>query len=175
MWFAKIQTNCSTDIMAPTQPVVPTVGAMAAMLSPLTELCNKTKCGMLSRKRRKRTTLVSARQTLHQLKAAPSFGPIQPPRRLTLPRPDSLSVRSESFCPLLPRTWLDDQIIHAYLALLQNRNPDTMYLNLILSQYLPPHRPVFDYATVRHMYTNIDLFIKDLILMPINIGNTHWT
>ena len=25
------------------------------------------------------------------------------------------------------------------------------------------------------MYTNIDLFSKDLILMPINIGNTHWT
>ena len=50
-----------------------------------------------------------------------------------------------------------------------------MYLNLGLSQRLPPHRLTFDYEEVRHMYRTISLFDKDLIFMPINITSTHWT
>ena len=49
-----------------------------------------------------------------------------------------------------------------------------MYLDLVLSQKLPPHRPTFDYTEIRHMYRTVPLFDKDLILMPINITNTHW-
>ena len=50
-----------------------------------------------------------------------------------------------------------------------------MYLDLGLSQRLPPHRPTFDYAEVSRMYRTIPLFDKELIFMPINITNTHWT
>ena len=199
MWFTKIQHHGPAEVKTPPTLVVPTTEAMVAMLNPVFKLGIKPP--KAARRPRKPTTQQpKATATRLAQVTAPSFiGPVQPPRKLVLPSPDpialqglstalticaandvlldvhNLQVQTRSFCTLLPGVWLDDQIIHAHLALLQIRNPNCMYLDLVLSQKLPPHRPTFDYNEIRHMYRTVPLFDKDLIFMPINISNSHWT
>ena len=199
MWFTKIQHHGPAEVKEPPSLVVPTSEAMVAMLNPVYKLGIKPP--KATRRPRKPTAPHPKAATTRLVQVTtPSFiGPVQPRRRLVLPTPDpialqglstalticapddilldvhNLGVQTRSFCTLLPGVWLDDQIIHAHLALLQLRNPNCMYLDLVLSRQLPPHRPTFDYNEIRHMYRRIPLFDKDLILMPININNSHWT
>ena len=65
--------------------------------------------------------------------------------------------------------------MHAYLELLQKRNPKVAYVNIAVSKALPPATPNFDYALVRDMHPELDMFAKDLILMPIHARSNHWT
>jgi len=199
LWFTKIQHHGPAEVKVAPIPVVPTTQAMVAMLNPVMKLGTKAPKALKKKRSPLRPAPITAAAQLAELTAVPFIGPVQRHRKLVLPRPDplvlqglstalatcaagdilldvhNLGVQARSFCTLLPGVWLDDQIIHAHLALLQMRNPRTMYLNLVLSQHLPPHRTTFDYDEVRHMYRTIALFDKDLILMPINITNTHWT
>jgi hypothetical protein len=199
MWFTKIQHHGPAEVKEMPIPVLPTTEAMVAMLNPVLKLGSKPHKAPRKKRNPPKHQPKVATTRLAQITATPFIGPIRPPRRLDLPRPDPLSlqglstalthsaaddvllnvhnlgVQASSFCTLLPGVWLDDQIIHAHLALLQRRNPRTMYLNLGLSQLLRPHRPTFDYDEVRHMYRTIAMFDQDLIFMPINITNTHWT
>ena len=128
------------------------------------------------------------------------IGPTQPNRLLSLPRPDAadianlttamrsnpadtilfnednLAVTCDSFYTVQPQTWLDDQVIHAYLALLRKRNPTTMYVNLVHTHnYFPPNQPIIDPTFIDRLCPNLPINTSDLIFIPININNSHWT
>ena len=48
-------------------------------------------------------------------------------------------------------------------------------MNIAVSKALPPATPTFDYALVRDMHLELDMFEKYLILMPIYSRSNHWT
>ena len=176
LWFTKIQHHGPADVKVSLIPVVPTTEAMVAMLNPVMNLGAKTPKAPKKKRIPSRQVPITAAAQLAQLTAVPFIGPVQPRKKLVLPRPDplalqglstalatcaaddiildvhNLGVQARSFCTLLPGVWLDDQIIHAHLALLQMRNPSTMYLNLVLSQHLPPPQ---DHLRLRRSTTHV--------------------
>ena len=88
MWFTKIQHHGPAEVKVVVNPVVPTTAAMVAMLNPVLQL--GAKVSKVPRKKRQpvQQAPVTAATRLNQLLTAPFIGPVQPPRRLTLPRPD---------------------------------------------------------------------------------------
>ena len=200
MWFAKNQ-----HIGPPALPIISTIppkDATAAMLNPVANLSAKPRRRSRAGRKKKplremavRTKAISVKKII----TAKNFiGPVQPRRRLLLPCPEphiveslnralvhgeamdlvpncALELRLESMYTLRPQEWLDDVIIHAYLELLQKRNTKVAYVNIAVSKALPPATPNFDYALVRDMHPELDMFAKDLILMPIHARSNHWT
>lgn len=93
------------------------------------------------------------------------------------------SIKRGSFQLLKPSTWLNDDIINGFMALLRTRDAD---LN-------PNHRNHFAttfffsslFVNGRYTYSNVrkwhrffpggDIFHLDKIFIPINIENIHWT
>ena len=174
------------------------------MFSPLSVLSkpNRTK----PKRGRRRKPLPSFAPTKHSKPSAVAsppqlfIGPIQPTRLLSLPRPnvsdttnlrtalltntaetifldiDNLNMSWQSYYTILPKTWLNDQVIHAYLALLRGRNPKAIYVNLAITEHhFPPTRPTIDYDYIKRLLPAVPITSSDLILIPINIANTHWT
>jgi hypothetical protein len=207
LWFNKLGAQTPTDINTiPTRPT-PTANDVIDMFNPLTTLFPTPQ--PRPKKGRPRKPLPSQALTAHKRPLiAPTLpppltrliGPVQPPRRLVLPRPDiadvhnlnqallsnpantvllnidNLAVTCSSYYTILPKTWLDDQIIHAYLALLQQRNPKTMYVSLNTTQFnFPPHQRSINHNFINLLCPNIPITQRDLIFIPINITNTHWT
>ena len=84
--------------------------------------------------------------------------------------------------------WLNDEVINFYLHMLNERfssTPNKLHIFLTyFMEFLSPTRTsyevtAFDYSRVsRQTHTrnkNINLFQKEMILIPINYHNQHWT
>ncbi|KXN72115.1 cysteine proteinase [Conidiobolus coronatus NRRL 28638] len=93
---------------------------------------------------------------------------------------DRVSVTSRDLSTLSPSTWLNDEIINSYCNLIQQRSDQ---LESIGSNYPKIHTfNTFFYkklqtrghSAVAKWSKNVDIFKKDKIIIPINIGNTHW-
>lgn len=85
---------------------------------------------------------------------------------------------------LRPRTWLNDEVVNFYMAMLQERderlskaNPNrttSHYFNSFFMTKLQEGNG-YSYAGVKRWSKKFDLLSKDKIFVPININNTHWT
>ena len=72
-----------------------------------------------------------------------------------------------------PSSWLNDESINAYLSLLSRRFPQTLFLNTHFYSSLVRG----GYKRVKGWTRKHDrgVFAFDRVLVPVNIGNRHWT
>jgi len=93
-------------------------------------------------------------------------------------------TRGQMQC-LLPRTWLNDEIINFYTKLLQERSnkatgPSCWFTNSFFWNKLsggPSKRnDEYNYKEVRRWTgkAKVDIFALDLVIFPMNIGEMHW-
>lgn len=86
-------------------------------------------------------------------------------------------VEYKDIYKLYPETWLNDEIINFYMELISHRAndensglPSVHCFNTFFCSTLREH----GYAKVRRWTKRVDIFAKDLILIPINYSY-HWT
>ncbi|QRW00650.1 Ulp1 protease family, carboxy-terminal catalytic domain protein [Ceratobasidium sp. AG-Ba] len=82
-----------------------------------------------------------------------------------------------------PAQWLNDEIINFYGALIMARSEeakkdkakalDVHYFNSFFFAKLED--PGYDKARLGKWTKKFDIFKKDVVLLPVNIGNMHWT
>ena len=70
---------------------------------------------------------------------------------------------------LLPDGWLSDEVINLYFSLLGARFGRCHFFNSFFFSLLEES----GYARVRNWTKKVDLFDKDLVLLPVHLGN-HW-
>lgn len=82
-------------------------------------------------------------------------------------------------------TWLNDEVINFYIEILKEysaakRNEDEQFPNVHLHNSffyakLAGERGGYNYRNVRRWTRKVKIFDKDVVVIPINRGNTHWT
>ncbi|KAK8844621.1 hypothetical protein IAR55_006468 [Kwoniella newhampshirensis] len=88
-------------------------------------------------------------------------------------------VNSGSIRRLRPNTWLDDEIMNAYCALMTDRaqvdgtKRRVHYLNSFFYAKLVDQG--YEKARLKRWTKKIDIFDLDVLVFPINLGNMHWT
>jgi len=91
-------------------------------------------------------------------------------------------MKREHFRCLLPQTWLNDEVINQYLALLRKRSLDRetlpkCYFHLT-HMYSQLTQCGYDYSRVKNWTKRgtrkCDIFEMDMVFFPRNIGNSHW-
>ncbi|ORY27379.1 hypothetical protein BCR39DRAFT_577632, partial [Naematelia encephala] len=90
-------------------------------------------------------------------------------------------VRSDDLSRLRPGMWLNDAIINTYGALLLDRAevpgaPRSIhFFNSFFYQKLSEQG--YDKGMLKRWTkrSKVDIFEKDVVLFPINLGNAHWT
>ncbi|NXL34111.1 SENP2 protease, partial [Glaucidium brasilianum] len=86
-----------------------------------------------------------------------------------------LQVTREDIHTLRDLEWLNDEVINFYMNLLVERNKKEGYPAVhVFSTFFYPKLISGGYKTVRRWTRDVDLFKKDLILVPIHLSH-HWT
>ncbi|EDP42402.1 hypothetical protein MGL_3160 [Malassezia globosa CBS 7966] len=96
-------------------------------------------------------------------------------------------VEAHDMAKLRPGKWLNDEVINFYGQLIQQRSNDADAENArakhgpcafwrvhVFSSFFWQNLTTRGYAGVRRWSRRVDLFTKDLVLMPINVGQAHW-
>ena len=104
----------------------------------------------------------------------------------------SIDMTVDKLSCLCNRTWLNDEVLNFYMCLLQARSDR----HVQCSKEDPSYRPfqtrsshyfnsffmakvletgIYQYASVKRWTKKFDIFEKEKIYFPINIGNAHWT
>ena len=101
-----------------------------------------------------------------------------------------VDLTRENLSCCAPNTWLKDEVVNFYFQLLNERNkrlraedpgcgvPDAHFHNSFFIIKLRDHGRGYVYKNVRKWTMRkrkVDLFSKDLIVVPININDMHWT
>ena len=104
----------------------------------------------------------------------------------------AIDMTVNKLCCLRNRTWLNDEVVNFYMCLLQdrsnthfmesNRNLSYRPSQLRLSYYFNSffmakllEKGMYDFSRVHKWTKKFNVFEKERIFFPINIGNTHWT
>ncbi|KAG8736447.1 Smt3-specific protease, partial [Ceratobasidium sp. 428] len=92
-------------------------------------------------------------------------------------------VSDRDLARLKPAQWLNDEIINFYGALIMARGEeakkgkgkalDTHYFNTFFFAKLED--PGYEKARIGKWTKKFDIFKKDVALVPVNLGNAHWT
>ncbi|KAG9121272.1 Smt3-specific protease [Ceratobasidium sp. 392] len=91
-------------------------------------------------------------------------------------------VSDKDLSRLKPAQWLNDEIINFYGALIMARSEeakgkgkalDAHYFNTFFFAKLED--PGYEKARIGKWTKKIDIFKKDVALIPVNLGNAHWT
>ena len=105
------------------------------------------------------------------------------------------TVHGSDLQTLKPNTWLNDEIVNSYLELLFRRNelalkdaetngtkppPRVRFMSSFFYARLFANNPaqgcyVYDYTRVRRWTKKFDVFGLDMLVIPINQHNMHWT
>lgn len=103
-----------------------------------------------------------------------------------------ITLKRTDFKRLRGARWLNDEVLNAYVALVNDRNnryfqelrgdagpaerPRTYMFNTFFYSRLVCGNDSYDYAGVARWTrrAKVDVLEKDLILIPVNIGNHHW-
>lgn len=97
---------------------------------------------------------------------------------------DKVELRQRDFNTLNPGSWLNDEIINSYIKLLVNSDIPlkvhafSTFFWAALSSFEPNSRSLsYDYAKVKRWTRRqkVDVFEKDVIVIPVNVGQVHWT
>lgn len=98
-------------------------------------------------------------------------------------------VESKDIVRLRPSQWLNDEIMTFYGVMINNRSAaaaarrkagkaiegDEDLLDVhVFSSFFFEKISKIGYSAVKRWTKKFDLFQKDIILMPINLGNAHW-
>ncbi|CAN8074347.1 unnamed protein product [Agarophyton chilense] len=100
-------------------------------------------------------------------------------------------LRGEDFKRLRGVRWLNDEVINAYMSLINVRNdsifeelpederkniPQTYVFNTFFYTRLTSGSARYDYSGVRRWTgrNKVDVMKQDLLLFPVNLGNHHW-
>jgi Ulp1 family protease len=96
----------------------------------------------------------------------------------------NVKITVEVAACLKDRTWLNDEVINFYFALLQERNvrqiesgervPKCVFLNSFF--YTKLSEKGYNYDGVRRWTKRkkIDIFEQDVVFFPVNLQNVHW-
>lgn len=94
-----------------------------------------------------------------------------------------IPIRVTSMQRLMPGKWLDDEIINAYMMMLNDRDQRlcrqipsrrcTRFFNTFFYSKLM-EGGVYDYTRVRRWTKRVDVFACEKLVIPINLSNTHW-
>lgn len=96
----------------------------------------------------------------------------------------NIDISSRKLQCLQPRSWLNDEIINFYMAMLQEREDmlcgndsqrkKSHYFNsLFMGKLLEGQQ--YQYSRVKRWSKKVDVFSCRRIFFPINISNSHWT
>ena len=87
-------------------------------------------------------------------------------------------VEAHDMAKLRPGKWLNDEVINFYGQLLMQRSSQAEASDCwrihVFSSFFWQNLTTRGYAGVRRWSRRVDLFTKDLILLPINVGQAHW-
>ena len=97
-----------------------------------------------------------------------------------------ISVKGEDIRRLFYEDeWLNDEIVNAVGSLINKRNKDAKFKSVMLNSFfydklrenLPIGHPAgtINFSNVERWTKNVDVAGLDQIIIPINIGNVHWT
>lgn len=110
-------------------------------------------------------------------------------------------ITEEDLMRLRPGIWLNDEIVNAYLELVDKRMEElrgegkdgtrengrragklpkvkimnSFFYSTLVSYNRAQQRSGYDYARVRRWTRRFDVFSYDMLIIPINQQNTHWT
>ena len=77
------------------------------------------------------------------------------------------------------RCWLNDEVMNLYLHLVAKHFTAAGCSVHAMSSFfyakLAGDSGIYDFTAVQRWTKRVDLFAQDLVLVPINHGNTHWT
>uniref|UniRef100_A0A7S2ZHN5 Ubiquitin-like protease family profile domain-containing protein n=2 Tax=Rhodosorus marinus TaxID=101924 RepID=A0A7S2ZHN5_9RHOD len=110
------------------------------------------------------------------------------PRQDVLVDLNNLTLTGEDMLRLRPNQWLNDEIINCYTTLLQERNaraledencpwPNSHFMSTFFYTRLVSTKDGeadYDYRSVRRWTRKVDIFSKDVLVIPINHENFHW-
>ncbi|KAJ8906249.1 hypothetical protein NDN08_002742 [Rhodosorus marinus] len=110
------------------------------------------------------------------------------PRQDVLVDLNNLTLTGEDMLRLRPNQWLNDEIINCYTTLLQERNaravedencawPNSHFMSTFFYTRLVSTKDgeaLYDYMSVRRWTRKVDIFSKDVLVIPINHENFHW-
>lgn len=96
-----------------------------------------------------------------------------------------ITLHGEDIQKLRGTRWLNDEVINAYVHLINERNtqlrsegaaPRTYVFNTFFYTRLTSVAGGYDYAGVRRWTSraHVDVLQHDLLLVPVNLGNHHW-
>lgn len=92
-------------------------------------------------------------------------------------------VEAHDIAKLRPGQWLNDEVINFYGQLIQQRanqaapqpgDASPCWAVHVFSSFFWQNLTTRGYAGVRRWSRRVDLFTKDVVLMPINLGQAHW-
>lgn len=87
-------------------------------------------------------------------------------------------VEAHDMAKLRPGKWLNDEVINFYGQLLMQRSSQAEASDCwrihVFSSFFWQNLTTRGYAGVRRWSRRVDIFTKDLILLPINVGQAHW-
>lgn len=95
-------------------------------------------------------------------------------------------ITGKDLARLRPGVWLNDEIVNAYLEMIASRNvkndglPKVRVINSFFYGKLfgfnkAAGGAMYDYSRVRRWTRRFDVFSYDMMLIPINQQNMHWT
>ena len=77
---------------------------------------------------------------------------------------------------LRPRTWLNDEIINVYFAMLNDGDQTSYCFNtFFMEKLLGPECHRYSFSEVQRWTKHFDVFSQPRILFPVDIRNNHWT
>ncbi|WWD05966.1 hypothetical protein V865_004051 [Kwoniella europaea PYCC6329] len=91
-------------------------------------------------------------------------------------RVSTAECESKSIRRLKNGTWLDDEIMNFYGALMVERANQVGTLKVhAFNSFFYQRISETGYSAVKRWTKKVDIFSKDLVIFPVNIGNMHWT
>lgn len=87
---------------------------------------------------------------------------------------EKLSLRS--IRTLRRAAWLNDEVIDAFLALVQIKNSEIFVFSTFFWEKLNTGKDSYNFQGVRQWTRrkNVDIFAKSLVLVPVNLNEVHW-
>ena len=100
-----------------------------------------------------------------------------------------VGLKQGDFLTLREGGWVNDEVINFYIQLLKERDtalcskldfrrPSHYFTSLFISKLLnlgPKGSGIYEYPGVRAWTKKVDVFAMDMLFIPINIENSHWT
>ena len=101
----------------------------------------------------------------------------------TLAEFQNIPVKWKDMATLRPMTWLNDEVINLFMKLIDTRLqaavdatlPKCYFMQTNFYTKLAEGPSGYSYASVKRWTKKVDVFSKDLVIVPIHCHGNHWT